>query len=227
MNPRLFLIRLFFVAVIVAAIYFSTSLKTSGGIESTGKVAEPETAASSLIEAIPPQPPSIPEKELVKEPTKALSKNTNELSRFETLRKKVLLNREEVSEKEKVLSNIKTVQWAESYLSAVPENNPETKKHFSAIDFLEEAIAWKENPIRNEAIGSIENAIKTNQLPQTKKELRNLVVGDKIDLFTALVQEEPSKARALLTGTDDPWIRDILNYAIKRLALDKKLTEIQ
>lgn len=225
MNTRLFLTRLFFVAVIIAAFYFSTSLKTSD--ESASKVAERETAATSLVEPVLPQAPSIPEKEVVNEATKALSKNTNELSRFETLRKKVLLNREEVSEKEKVLSNIKTVQWAESYLSAVPENNPETKKHFSAIDFLEEAITWKENPIRNEAIGSIENAIKTNQLPQTKKELRNLVVGDKIDLFTVLVQEEPSKARALLTGTDDPWIRDILNYAIKRLALEKKLTEIQ
>ena len=164
---------------------------------------------------------------VVNQPVVSTPKSDDRLTRFESLRKKVLLSNEERAEKDRVLSDLKTIHWIESYLSETPKGANELKGHLSAIDFLEEAIAWKENPSREEALESLENAIKVNQLGLAKKEVKRLVVGDKIELFTILSQEEPAKARALLESTQDHRLRDTLNYAVKRLSLGKKIGEGQ
>jgi len=223
MTYQQFFVPGIFVAALIAVFYLTTPSKPIGDlIEVDSPTVEHTPATSTVVETTSPKAVGS-----ITKAAKTALDNADRISRFETIRKKVLLNREETSEREKILSDRETVQWAESYLSAVPKNTSEVKKHFSAIDFLEEAIAWKENPIRSEALEGIESAILTNQLAQTKREARKLVVGDKIDLFTVLAQEEPAKARALLTNVQDPWLRDILNYAVKRLSLEKKLSEVQ
>lgn len=214
------------IIMMVAVSHYNSSRNPVNGVRKNPERTEPQHPTTSPAAPVDSSVTNKPQKTEGAEP-KVLPDKASKLSGFESLKKKVLLNRNELAEKETILSNLETVRWAESSLSAIPRSNSEAKSRLAAIDFLEEAVAWKENPNRSEVIESIEGAIKTNRLAETKRELRNMVIGDKIDLFTTLVQEEPAKARAILTGSDDPWLRDILNYAVKRLALEKRLSEVR
>jgi hypothetical protein len=222
MKNRNDIIRGMFALLFLAAIYFILS-----------EVEKPPMHDVEIPTLVSNEPPPAvtaknePSPEKKGETKEDLPKKIGRLDRFEAIRKKVVLNGMELAEKERILSDLKTVQWAESYLSTAPKDGSELKGHLSAIDYLEEAIAWKENPVRADALTSIENAIKANHVRSPNKDVKRLVVGDKIELFTVLAQEEPSKARALLNGAEDQDLRDVLNYAIKRLSLSQKISEDQ
>jgi hypothetical protein len=185
-------------------------------------IAEETVPAASLIpdKVIPTEPRE------VKQPVKQERVATpDRLIRFDVLRKKALLNDEESAERERLLSNLKTVQWIESQLTSASNDSHDIKERLNMIDFLEDVVTWSENPIRSDALGSIVRVLQTNNFDSLSAEERKTSVGDKIELFVILAQQEPDKARLFLEKTTDPKIREIIQYAIKRLALQKKVGE--
>ena len=146
------------------------------------------------------------------------------LNRFQQLKGKVLLTEAERKERERILSDSKMLGWIEGQLSD-PQKVPELAARLSLIDFLEDAITWKENPIRFDAINSIERLIRSDTIDHASKTDKVTLVGDKIELFAILYQELPDKAEALLSQAKNTPLEDILNYAKTRLSLTKKLLE--
>ena len=146
------------------------------------------------------------------------------LKRFDTFRSRVLLKDGEAMEKQRLLAHVKTIQWIESQLTASPDNGMEALgERLSMIDFFEEALAWKDNPARNDALDSMDRTLKANNLAHGSKETKQMLAGDKVELFAILAEQAPNRAKELLERTLDKQLLSVFQYAVKRLAL-KKLT---
>jgi ribosomal protein L30E len=146
------------------------------------------------------------------------------LKRFDTFRSHVLLKDGEAMEKQRLLAHVKTIQWIESQLTASPDNGMEALgERLSMIDFFEEALAWKDNPARNDALDSMDRTLKANNLAHGSKETKQMLAGDKVELFAILAEQAPNRAKELLERTLDKQLLSVFQYAVKRLAL-KKLT---
>jgi len=145
------------------------------------------------------------------------------VSHFQELKGKVLLNDKESKEREGLLSDVQMLSWIESQLGE-SEKVPELSDRLSLIDFLEDTITWKENPVREDFIATIERLISKDTEHVSKVDKRNFV-GDKIELYTILYLEEPERAENLLNKAKNTHLEEILNYAKKRLSLNKKMLE--
>jgi len=144
------------------------------------------------------------------------------LKRFEVFRSKVLLKEGEATEKQRLLAHMKTVQWIEAQLSTSPGSGKDALgDRMTMIDFLEEALAWKDNQIRRDIVDSVERTLKANNLQSGSKETRRMLAGDKIELFAVLSEQAPERAKTVLETTHDTQLSSIFQYAIKRLALQK------
>lgn len=186
-------------------------------------IAALEPKSVEMLQAMPPN------MALQTNPPKEKSEPYREkLKHYETFRSRVLLKGGEAAEKQRLLANVKPIQWIESQLSASKDFGTETLgEHLTMIDFLEDSLTWKENPARTEALDSLERALKTNNLSHGSKETKQMIAGDKMELFAILTQEEPSRAKDLLERTEDKQLLNVFQYAIKRLALKKLAGEEQ
>jgi len=93
------------------------------------------------------------------------------------------------------------------------------------IDYLEDAITWEENPIRDEVVASINSVIFSESYLRADKDVKRQFVGDKIELFTILSQEFPERAAALREKVRGTKLESILKYAAKRLPVNKNSEE--
>lgn len=174
-----------------------------------------------MLQAIPakPAPQSAPISE------QKTDSYRERLKRFDSFRSRVLLKEAESMEKQRLLAHLKTIHWIESQLSMAPQNGKEAlSDRLMMIDFFDEALSWQENPARAEVLESIGRTLKVNNLRNRSKETRQMLAGDKIELFAILAQEAPGHAKELLEHTEDKQLQSIFQYAVKRLAL-KKLGE--
>jgi hypothetical protein len=144
----------------------------------------------------------------------------NKIRRFSEMEDKVLLNDEESNERKKILSNLETISWIENTLTK--NNTLDLKERLSLIDFLQEAVIWNENPVRDEALTTIEKVIEDRNYLNLPLDQRNIIVGDKVELFGILTLESPNRAEIILKKSKDTKLSEILNYSVKRLSLHKK-----
>ena len=150
--------------------------------------------------------------------------STARLSRYQSLKEKVLFSLEESTERERLLSHRPTIDWIASQLTnPLLDNN--LKDRLSMIDYLEDALTWEENPIRDEIVASISSIIFSESFLRASKDIKRQLVGDKIELFTILTQEFPQKASELLEKVRGSSLEPILQYASKRLPVTKSPQE--
>lgn len=147
------------------------------------------------------------------------AKSHNErLTRFEQLKKKVLLNNEESIERERLLSHLKTIESVATHLTD-PSKRLEMKERLSLIDHLEDAVSWNDNPVREEALNHIEGVIRSERFNEAEGDAKRQFVGDKIELLTILSQQSPKKAALLIEEAKGTKLESILKYAVRRLNL--------
>ena len=92
------------------------------------------------------------------------------------------------------------------------------------IDFLEEAVIWKDNPIRENVALAISDVILSETFLSATHDARRQLVGDKIELFTILTEQTSEKAVQLLSKVQGTKLEPILNYATRRLPVPVLLT---
>jgi len=185
-----------------------------------------ETIEEPVFEApeVPAFPPVTDQKK--SEPTKRESTHSRDvrLKRYGELRKKVLLNDQESVERERLLANSKTIESVSKKLTD-PKGNLEVQDRLSMIDFLEDAAAWDDNPVREVVFSRIEDVIRSETFVSAEKDLKRQLVGDKIELFTILSEQSPTKASSLLDELKGTKLEAILKYAAKRLPTKTFQTE--
>lgn len=175
-----------------------------------------EEPAFVLPEAVPLAPQSTSPKKSEHPKTESKHSYDVRLKRFGELRKKVLLNDQESVERERILSNVKTIESTGKRL-VDPNGNIEIQERLSMIDYLEDAAAWEDNPLREDVLGRIEDVIRSETFVVAEKDIKRHLVGDKIELFTILSEQASSKAASLLDETKGTKLEAILKYAAKRL----------
>lgn len=146
------------------------------------------------------------------------------LQRFEALNKKVLLSKEAAVEREYLLSDLKTIDSVGATLieAAPVSSSPERLR---LIDYLENAVVWSENPAREESLATIVQVIRSEKFRSASKAEQREAVGDKIELFTILRQNAPTRAERLLEETKGTTIEPILQFAAKRLPVNGPISE--
>lgn len=214
------------VLVMAGIIMFSLLRETLSCKESKQEATSAEPAASFDLPT-PELPPAVITSPNLAPPTS--KKRDNEpsnarLSRYQSLKGKVLFSSDESIERERLLSHRPTIDWIASQLTN-PLLDTGLKDRLSMIDYLEDAITWEENPIRDEVVASINSVIFSESFSRADKEVRRQLIGDKIELFTILSQEFPERASALLEKIRGTKLEPILKYAVKRLPVIKKSEE--
>ncbi len=210
----------YYTAVIISGIYLFSLLKK------THSYKEKENE----VEAIEPTAIyELPNSIEVKPETKRAPQNKNgsiqmRLSHFEKLKGKVLLSPQESIERERILSDWRTLDWISSSLIN-PLSDMDLKSRLLMVDFLEGAITWEENPIRDEAVAFIKSVIFSGSYRRADKEIRLQLIGDKIELFTILSQEFPEEASELSAKVSGTKLESILKYAAKRLPINELKSE--
>ena len=148
------------------------------------------------------------------------------LIRFGELNGKVLLSFDESTEKGAILSDPKMIEWVSFHLTKV-DGVKDFKDRLSMIDFLEESVIWKGNPIRENVALAISDVILSETFLSATHDVKRQLVGDKIELFTILTEQTPEKSAQLLSKVQGTKLEPILNYATRRLPVNAIKTEVR
>jgi hypothetical protein len=137
--------------------------------------------------------------------------NYDEVSITLDLYSKVLLTTEEKAKLQAELSNPDLIR--KSYLSLTDITSHE-RVRFQALDYFEKAIAWKENPAREQIIESLKNHMLLDNLISIQDmALRKSYAGDKIEAYAILKEHAPEALEVINTLPEDGRIRKLLTYA--------------
>jgi hypothetical protein len=106
------------------------------------------------------------------------------------------------------------------------ENNV---KRLLQIDYLREALHWKENPEREQLISTVEAIILEDSFSATMtEEVKRSVAASKMELFEILHGHEPERAQALVAAAKGTRLETLLGYIDgynqRRLELERKLS---
>ena len=89
----------------------------------------------------------------------------------------------------------------------------EELRRLQRVQFLNAAMAWKENPARQTMLTSI-GGLVLEDVPNTlSKEAKGSLFGDKVDLFQHLMLSDPEKAQVLLAQAQGTSNEKLLRLA--------------
>lgn len=102
-------------------------------------------------------------------------------------------------------------------------------KRLLQIDYLREALDWKENPEREHLLSTVEAIILEDSFRDTMpEELKRSVAASKTELFEILHGHAPERAQALVTAARGTRLEKLLEYIDgynqRRLELERKLS---
>jgi hypothetical protein len=148
---------------------------------------------------------------------------TERLSRFNHLRMKALLTREEEAELQSHLSDVDLIHSCSGRLSSHLANHTlnfgdrktEQLRRMDAVDFLRRALQWSKNPSKDDVLDAFTYTLESEDIDtiQSDRWLKRSIAGDKIELLVALQRVEPEMVDSIssrLTG------KKIFDYIIPK-----------
>lgn len=130
---------------------------------------------------------------------------------FANLKQKVLYTLTEKEEMQRILSNSNLIRRA--YLDLMNISTPQEIR-FDRLDYLEQAIAWNENPSRSEIVDLLRNLVLKDNLSEIKDmQIRKSYAGDKIEALAMLKQYAPEELEILEQRPADGRMAKLLIYA--------------
>jgi hypothetical protein len=125
-----------------------------------------------------------------------------QLHKFYKLRRKALRSSAEQQAYLDMISDPKTIDAARAELLAATSQHEldqdQELRRLQRIDFLNSALAWKDNPARPQALSAVSDVVVAELPEQVPDSVAGSVLGDKFDLFQLVMASDPDKARALL-----------------------------
>lgn len=125
-----------------------------------------------------------------------------QLHMFYQLRRKALRSSTEQQAYLDMISDPKTIDAARAELLAATSQHDldqdEEIRRLQRIDFLNSALAWKDNPARPQALSAVGDVVAAELPDQVPDAVAGSVLGDKFDLFQLVMASDPDKAKALL-----------------------------
>jgi len=92
------------------------------------------------------------------------------------------------------------------------------------IDYLRDALDWKENPRREEVLSLIAEMLLTDNYPADMgMDMRISLSGNKMELYELLAQEAPDRAEAVLEKAKGTRLEAMLAYIANSLEVRKQI----
>jgi hypothetical protein len=130
---------------------------------------------------------------------------------YRVLSAKALHDAGELTQVRALLSNLGLIRQA--YVDLL-DTNSQDEIRFERLDYFEKAIAWAENPAREEIIDALRKILlNDNFLKLDDFEQRKSVVGDKIEIYSILKQFAPAALQEVAELSKDARIDKVITYA--------------
>lgn len=157
--------------------------------------------------------------------------NDQQLHAFKAFYDRPLLDEDSLKQYHALLSDPATLAAVEHdllYPEETKADQASSIKRLMKIDYLHEALDWKDNPQHALVVGVVTNVILTDNYPPAMgMDMRMSLSGNKQELFQLLDEYEPAKAKALLEtskGTRlEAMVAWIANSNETRKQLESKL----
>lgn len=110
------------------------------------------------------------------------------------------------------------------YPEETKADKPGNIKRLMKIDYLREALAWKDNPARAELIASIVRILLTdNYPPDMTMDMRLSLSGNKMELFEMLTEIAPDQAAAVVQASRGTRQERLIAYIANTLEVRKQI----
>jgi len=153
--------------------------------------------------------------------------NDQQLHAFKAFYDRPLLDEESLKQYHALLSDPATLAAVEHdllYPEETKADQASSIKRLMKIDYLHEALDWKENPQHALVVGVVNNVILTdNYPPDMGMDMRVSLSGNKQELFQLLDEYEPAKANALLQASKGTRLEPMVAWIAKSNETRKQL----
>jgi hypothetical protein len=143
-------------------------------------------------------------------------KSDPKLAQFDYFREHVLLDSVSREDYRKLLADKEMLEQTRKDLlhpTDAKESMSGNVKRLMKIDYLREALSWKEHPGRGELMGLVENIILedsfTSQMDPT---IKRSLAATKMELYQILSDQDPARALALVEKAEGTRLEKMLQY---------------
>jgi hypothetical protein len=159
-------------------------------------------------------------------------KTEPKLAQFDFFREHVLLDANSRADYRQLLADkamYTQVRQALLQPADVEDTMESNVKRLLQIDYLREALHWRENPEREHLLSTVEAIILEDSFRDTMPaEVKRSVAASKMELFELLHGHEPERAQALVAAAKGTRLEKLLEYIDgynqRRLELERKLS---
>ncbi|HYO74515.1 MAG TPA: hypothetical protein VEU33_51420 [Archangium sp.] len=162
-----------------------------------------------------------------------LFKTEPKLAQFDYFREHVLLDSNGRKDYQALLADRTMYEQTRHALlhpeAAQQDSMPANVKRLMQIDYLREALAWKENPERPQLLTEVERIILEDAFgPEMAPDVKRSLAATKFELFELLYRQEPERAQALVVAARGTRLEKLLEYVATRsqriVAKEKELS---
>lgn len=161
-----------------------------------------------------------------------LFKKEPKLAQFDFFREHVLLDSATREDYRKLLADKAMIEQTRNELLHPQDDKVSMQtqvKRLMQVDYLREAMAWKEHPGRPELLSEVERIILedsfTSNMPP---DIKRTLAATKMELFEILSEQDPARAKALVEKARGTRLEQMLQYFAehnqRRLAKERELS---
>jgi hypothetical protein len=159
-------------------------------------------------------------------------KTEPKLAQFDYFREHVLLDSHGRKDYEALLADTamyEQMRRALLYPADAKDTIESNFKRLMQIDYLREALAWKENPARQQLMATVENIILEDSFgPTMPPDVKRSVAATKMELYEILFDQEPERTQALVEAAKRTRLEKMLEYIAarnqRRVAKERELS---
>jgi hypothetical protein len=149
-----------------------------------------------------------------------LFKTEPKLAQFDYFREHVLLDSNGRKDYQTLLADRTMYEQTRNVLlhpGDAKDSMESNVKRLMHIDYLREALAWKENPERPHLLSALEGIILEDSFdPAMDADVKRSLAATKFELFELLYKQEPERAKALVGAARGTRLEKLLEYIATR-----------
>jgi len=149
-----------------------------------------------------------------------LFKTEPELARFDSFREHVLLDSNGREDYEALLADTRMYEQLRRALSAsteAEETLESSVKRLMQIDYLREALAWRQNPARAQLVSTVERIILEDSFTaELSPGARRSMAATRMELFEIFADQEPERAGALVEAAKGTPLEKLVRHFAAR-----------
>lgn len=159
-------------------------------------------------------------------------KTEPKLASFDRFRQHVLLDSRGRGEYQALLADKEMYEQTRQALlhpTDAKDSMESNTRRLMQIDYLREALSWRENPERRHLLSAVEGIILEDSFgPMMPPDVKRSVAATKMELYEILYEQEPKKARALVEAARRTRLEGMLEYIAarneRRVAKERELS---